>query len=199
MDLPNTYIGLLGMIVVAIGTAMVQFFRWLQPRLDEVLQSIPKMVENEAKTREALGQLTISFAILSRIMTAQHAEMNRDRRQIVIVEDNSVDSQAVSAICSDVAKRYKLSVKDVPTLGEAYSLLATAVVVVVDAKLPDSSVMTLNAMIEVSPGPVIIYSSEEISREQFPGAFRLIRRTTNDELQTTLKQAVEAAVVQSIS
>lgn len=196
-DLPTTYIGLLGLIVVSVGGALAAIARWLHPRLDKVLNSIPEMIENEAKNKEILAGLTTSFAILSRIMTTQHAEMNRERRQIVIVEDNPVDCQYVTAICADVARKYKLAVKDVATLSEAYSLLATAVVIVLDAKLPDSSVSNLNAMIDVSPGPVIIYSSEEISKEMFPRAFRVIKKTGDDGLQAALKNAVEAAIVQS--
>ncbi len=196
-DLPSTYIGLLAMIVVSVGGALAGIARWLHPRLDKVLSSIPLMVESESRNKEILSQLTTSFAILSRIMTSQHAEMNRDRRQIVIVEDNPLDSQMITTICAEVARRYRLSIKDVATLGEAYGLLATAVVVVLDAKLPDASVSTLNSMIEVSPVPVIVYSSEDITREMFPRAFRVIRKTGQDELQVSLKQAVEAAIVQS--
>lgn len=196
-DLPTTYIGLLGLIVIGVGGGLAAIARWLHPRLDAVLQSIPKMIDNDTKNKEILSQLTTSFAILSRIMTVQHTEMNRDRRQIVIVEDNPIEVQLVSSICNDIARKYKLSVKDVPTLSEAYGTLATAVVVVLDAKLPDSSVSILNALIEVCPGPVIIYSGEDISRETFPRAFRVIKNTGADELQSSLRQAIEAAVVQT--
>lgn len=197
-DLPQTYIGLLGLIVVAVGGAFAGIARWLHPRLDKVLNSIPTMIENEAKNKDILASMATSFAILSKIMTQQYASLSQQRRQIVIVEDNVIEARVVTHMCAEVAKKYKFSIIDVSSLAETYGLLSSAVVVILDVNLPDSTIDKLNVMINMSPCPVIIYSGDTYAKSDFPSAFRIISKNDKNVLEENIRQALESAIVESI-
>lgn len=198
VDLPTTYIGLAGLTIVGIGTGIYYLGQWLAPKASAIIDAFPAMVKIQEQQKEILDGLTTSFAVLSRVMSSQHTELVKERRQIVIVEDNAVDTRFVASACMAIARKYRLSLKDVATLEECYGLLPTAIVIVIDVDLPDATIQRLNAVIDLSPSPVIIYSRQDIEASVYPHAFRVLKNAEpNDSLTASLQQALESAVTQS--
>ncbi len=197
-DLPTTYIGLIGLCLLGVGGAIWALAQWAGPRITKIIDAFPAMIALQVQQKDILDSLSTSYAVLCRVMSAQHSELARERRQIVIVEDNAVDTRFVTSACTDIARKYRLSVKDVATLEECYGLLSSAIVIVVDVDLPDATIHKLNSVIDLSPSPVIIYSREEIGAEVYPRAFRVLRNNGPQEnLTLLLQQALEQAITRS--
>lgn len=183
-------VGCYSVVVTLIGVGA----SWVAPRIQTVVDSIPAMTTAYSHLVTALESQALSYAVLSRFVSATQIENVRNNKLVLLVEDSTVQAKLIRALCADIVAEFHLSFRDVGSLGEAFTYLQSACVAVIDVCLPDNQdPRAINVLIELAGCPVIVHSGTDFKKDDFPRAFAVLSKDSSggyEELRDTMRRAV---------
>ncbi len=159
-------------IVGAIGSAIVGVLGSLVPIFRKVADAMVGFMETKKSDSASLAVLSSAFA----------AAMSRspfDRNTLLLVEDNRMDAYKFQQVCDEVLQDGQYTITITPTLSGAYGNFDKTRVIVIDVGLPDSTDVLIKRFVaDIGPSiPTIVWSANEYTPEQFPGAYAITSKT----------------------
>lgn len=183
-------VGCYSVVVTLIGVAST----WMAPRIQAVVESIPMMMAAYDRLATSHETLQTSFYVLQRFVASTQADRVRANTLVLLVEDSSVEARLIRGICADLVAEFHLSFRDVGSLGEAFSHLPNACVAVIDVMLPDNEdPKSVSVLIDLAGCPVIVHSSTKFTSDDFPRAFAVLQKGSDDQYEL-LRDAMRRAI-----
>lgn len=134
-----------------------------------------------------------SLAVLSSALAASMARTPFDRNVMLMIEDNRIDAYQLQMVCDEALHEVQYTTVITPTLQCAYKYQNQARVIVIDVGLPDASELLVKRFVaEIGPMiPTVIWSANEYTKEQFPSAYAIKKKTDQiDSVVATIKAAL---------
>ena len=196
---PTDYQGYVSIATLVAGVAA--FWRWVAPRLDKVIDTVPAVKDLCERNTVSLEELSCAtqaqagnFEMLTRLMSASQAAGAQCRRLVLLVEDDFIAARLVRGLCADLVAKFKLMMIDVGRLEDALQHIPYARVMILDVTLPDCDLATIQSLVRVCSCPVVIHTGGDYTKEHFPTAFSVLRKGADGK---TISETIEAAITDS--
>ncbi len=188
----------IGIVFTLISTGVTTAALWAKPYLIKYVVAQIELAQSHSQALLALNKyaenyvgLESCFQVMCRVIVSMQASIARNKRLLLLIEDNPVSVKVIRSICADMMRRHHMEFINVMTLEDGYQHIQDAKIIVLDVTLPDTNFEKLNALINLVACPVIIFSDQVLEDQQFPGAtFILSKKSSSEEIRRVLEATI---------
>ncbi len=180
-------------ILIAGATSLAT---WLGSKLVPICREI---LDNQRANTIAFQQFSNSQAVLTYLLQGYFDKYGGKKTKILIVEDSTIDAAIVGQVCLKLARKYALTLVDVPNLANSYEHIPDTKVVVLDVCLPDATEQMIKEYVRFCPCAVVIHSGHDYNKSDFPSAAAVVKKGDSALLLRELEAVITGARVESLS